>query len=96
MEDAEGEDEEPLEAAIDGEEPVEQAQEEPPHIRAKGLAQPAQQQLTYSAPSEDGEAETSTEPQRQPAAAGQAPAGARRPQRGNRSSSSRNKSKKRR
>ena len=96
VEDAEGEDEEPLEAAIDGEEPVEQAQEEPPHIRAKGLAQPAQQQLTYSAPSEDGEAETSTEPQRQPAAAGQAPAGARRPQRGNRSSSSRNKSKKRR
>jgi preprotein translocase subunit SecA len=80
---------------------------EHPHIRAKGLSQPPPQNLTYTAPSEDGDAETSTEAQRRPAASGQAPAGARRPQRGNRngaggkgsanrSGASRNKSKKRR
>ena len=79
----------------------EQQEHEPPHIKAKGLQQPAPQNLTYTAPSEDGDAETSTEAERRPAAAGQAPAGARRPQRANRSgasksSASRNKSKKRR
>jgi preprotein translocase subunit SecA len=79
----------------------EQHEHEPPHIKAKGLQQPAPQNLTYTAPSEDGDAETSTEAERRPAAAGQAPAGARRPQRANRSgasksSASRNKSKKRR
>jgi preprotein translocase subunit SecA len=94
--DAAGEDEDAVAGAVDGEAPISEPHEETPHIRAKGLGQPAQQQLTYTAPSEDGEAETSTEPQRQPAAAGQAPAGARRPQRGHKSSSSRNKSKKRR
>jgi preprotein translocase subunit SecA len=95
--DAEGDDEVAIDDDVDGEVRVEEAtHEQAPHIRAKGLAPAPQQQLTYTAPSEDGEAETSTEPQRQPAAAGQAPAGARRPQRGNKSSSSRNKSKKRR
>jgi preprotein translocase subunit SecA len=98
-------------AAPDAEDPLPEqddadALEEPheaehPHIRAKGLSQPAPQNLTYTAPSEDGDAETSTEAERRPAAAGQAPAGARRPQRPHRSSasrsgSSRNKSKKRR
>jgi preprotein translocase subunit SecA len=77
--------------------------EEPPHITAKGLSQPPPRQLTYTAPSEDGEVETSTEAQRQPAAAGQAPAGGRRPQRGTGSRAgsgnrgpSKNKSRKRR
>jgi preprotein translocase subunit SecA len=97
MDDGEGDDEVAVDDDVDGEVRVEQAaHEEAPNIRAKGLAPAPPQQLTYTAPSEDGEAETSTEPQRQPAASGQAPAGARRPQRGNKSSASRNKSRKRR
>jgi preprotein translocase subunit SecA len=90
-----------LEVEIEAEEEdddavVEEEHEEPPHIRAKGLAQPAAPQLTYTAPSADGDAETSTQAERQPAAAGQAPAGARRPQRGTKAGASKNKSRKRR
>jgi preprotein translocase subunit SecA len=87
----------------DGDTVVDEPHEAPPHITAKGLTAAPPRQLTYTAPSEDGEAETSTEAQRQPAAAAQGPAGGRRPQRGtgNRGGSgnrgpSKNKSRKRR
>jgi len=92
------------EGAEDGEEPHE---EDHPHVTAKGLDKPDPTGLTYTAPTADGDAETSTEADRQPAAAGaqgvgaqgvagaQGGVAARRPQRA-KGGASKNKSKKRR
>jgi preprotein translocase subunit SecA len=69
-----------VEVEVDADEDEQVDEDEAPHIRAKGLKPAEPQKLTYTAPSEDGEAEITSDAQREAEQA--AAAGGRRPQRG--------------